>query len=105
MSQSTDEIKTFPIHLVLHGRVKYTKPLVDIDGNWIPSWSGYKLTLVDPQAKHMLETKQIRCLYNIRDGYRYFITCESQLARFRDHRDRGSPYPLAQYHIYQDDDY
>lgn len=104
MSQSSQDTTRYPIRLVLHGKVKYTHPLLDVDGNTIPTFTG-KLALVDKVAKEMFETKQVRCIYKINPGYRYFVTSQSQYNRFLFEREHGSIYPHTRYHIYQDEDY
>lgn len=79
--------------------------LVDVDGNELKDSTGALLSIWKQGMKQELNSKNIRCIYNLNGNYRYFVSHAGQISRFQKERDHGSPFPYTRYFIYPDDDY
>lgn len=94
--------KRWPVTFVNLGMVPITKQLQDVDGHELFMEDGRKLTLCTKGVRELFETGRLRCVYNLRKGYRYFVTSRIQQELFQDERVRGSPYFATRFYIYRD---
>lgn len=91
----------YPIRLRHRGST-YSRKLYDVDGFVLLAPTGEFLNVYSRLMKEAFENRQIRCIHNVRDGYRYFIQTQAQLWRFWRERTEGSDLQNVTYHVYYD---
>lgn len=104
MSPSESEVVLYPIRLQLRGS-PYANHLYDVDGTLLTNASGSILHVYTSLLGDEFASGRLRLLHDIRGGYRYFITSQSQLDRFQSEREHGTPYFRRTYHVYPDEDF
>lgn len=101
--RSSTHQERFPIRLQLRHGV-YHRHLYDVEGALLVGLSGNPLHVFNGELKDEIDAKRVRCIRDIRCGYRYFVTSVEQWNRFMEHRKYGSLYFRVTYHIYPDED-
>jgi len=93
----------YPVRLINRHSIHHPF-LYDVMGRLLMTPSGDYHSIHNPETREAFRRRDLRLVYNLSPGFRYFVTNSWDKEIFRNHREIGAKTKGIVYHVYYDED-